>query len=152
MQLDSTQSFRRSWKTFVVHGWHTNKCPKETLHRDRLQVTLRSHLCVQALLMPYLDLNIYHLLEGKTISLSKISGKLPDLILFCSLWFWLPVIARAFKSKVCEHQLKKQAKSCFLKRKNQGQLTTQDIFSKIIGQTENVDFQILTVAAIVCSS
>lgn len=102
--------------------------------------------------MPYLDLNIYHLLEGKAISLSKVSGKLQDLILFCSLWFWLPVIARAFKSKVCEHQLEEAGKILLSEEQNQGQLITQDIFSKITGQIENVDFQILTVAAIDCSS
>lgn len=99
--------------------------------------------------MPYLGLHIYHLLEVKTICLSKVSGKLEDLILFCSLW--LPVIARALKRKACEQQLEEVGK-LLSEEKNQGQLTTQDIFSKMMGQVENEPFQVLRVAAIVWSS
>jgi len=64
----------------------------------------------------------------------------------------LPVIARALKRKACEQQLEEVGKRLLSEEKNQGQLTTQDIFSKMMGQIENVPYQVLTVAAIVWSS
>jgi len=64
----------------------------------------------------------------------------------------LPVIARALKRKACEQQLGEVGKRLLSEEKNQGQLTTQDIFSKMMGQIENVPYQVLTVAAIVWSS
>lgn len=95
----NTRNILREVRSSAVHGWHTEKCAIETLSQgETLGNSQKSSGC-SVTTNGHLDLNTYHLLEVKTISFSKIWGQLQDAIFFWSLWFWLPVIARALKSK-----------------------------------------------------